>query len=175
MECDTDGEREMERHLYCRQGHSDGRKSKASESIRALSGVLVSRLPVALRIFATQRQLMDPAGRLYTHEINTQASASWPWLSAVRLYNLQSHQCPCTVTAICLPRCHLAFKMESSSSGIGWMSTTPTRVMRMLTIKRGECPQWAQLRVGVGFIVLIITLIQNLVGCLPRECFIPAN
>lgn len=62
VECDTDGEREMERHLYCRQGHSDGRKSKASESIRPLSGVLVSRLPVALRIFATQRQPGD-----YTH------------------------------------------------------------------------------------------------------------
>lgn len=136
-----DGEREIERHLYCRQCRSDGRKSKAAESIRPLSGVLVSRLPVALRIFATQRQLMDPAGRLYTHEINTQASASWPWLSAVRLYNPESHRCPCTVTAICLPGCHLAFKMESSSSGIGWMSTTPTRVMRMLTIKRGECPQ----------------------------------
>lgn len=68
-----DGEGEIERHLYCRQGRSDGRKSKAAESIKPLSGVLVSRLPVALRIFATQRQLMDPAGRLYTHEINTQA------------------------------------------------------------------------------------------------------
>lgn len=40
-----DGEREIDRHLYCRQGRSDGRKSKAAESIRALSGVLVSRLP----------------------------------------------------------------------------------------------------------------------------------
>lgn len=127
--------------------------------------------PVALRIFATQRQLMDPAGRLYTHEINTQASTSWPWLSAVRLYNPESHQCPCTVTAICLPGCHLAFKMESSSSGIGWMSTTPTRVMTMLTIKRVECPQWAQLRVGVGFMVLIIEPLLDLAGCLAREHF----
>lgn len=64
-------------------------KSVAAESIRPLSGVLVSRLPVALRIFATHRQLMDPAGRLYTHEINTQA-----WTVALRSPSLQHRAAP---------------------------------------------------------------------------------
>lgn len=82
--------REQERGICIagRAARMEG-KSVAVESIRPLSGVLVSRLPVALRIFATHRQLMDPARRLYTHEINTQA-----WTVAVCSPSLQHTAAP---------------------------------------------------------------------------------
>lgn len=88
-------------HLYVQD-----RAGQAAQSIASPSGPPVSGPCVALRIFATLRQFMDPARRLYTHtrtrtHTNTQDQCpgsqciSCPlWPSAVLLTML--HECPCT-------------------------------------------------------------------------------